>query len=254
MKKIVVLYAVIFYSFLQAMDHAAPELKVAWSCPLKQYMVSLNLQEYKLLGYDSVKCDDTGEYLAIDAPIEWQGSKYTGSFSVGKKIIKDESCLRILDQECKKSENGCTSSWELRDKKYDTYMAIPLDLWGNEYSYCDFKSLRFVYDFEQCLAVALINRWQRESGKLDQIWCLCCTHIYKSFKKLAYNNVEVRLLKKFPKFDSEVLEVCILPGGKKIVFFLADGTIVWVSPDEVQAPRIKGTRCENLSDLFFRFV
>lgn len=250
MKKIVVLFAGVFCGVLHAMDGITPELKIVWSYPLKQCVTYLNLQEYTLVGYDWIKCDDTGKYLEMDSAIEWQGNKYIGHFSVGEKIIKDESCLHILDQGCKKAVAGNASHWKLKNKNYTTYMVTQLDSLGNEYSCWDFRAKRFVWDAQQHLAVALLDRYQRQTNTINEVWYVCSALKDSKFAHM----IEINVLKKLPTFDAEVLEVRILPGGKTIVFFLKNGTIVFISPDEVKAPRIKGTRVEFLSDIFFRFV
>ena len=240
---------------LQAMQYVASELKIAWSYPLVRLTYEFEIKPGDtVLRYHNIRSDGSATCIAATMDVERQGNKLEVQLAVceGEKLQdKDENVVYSLDQVCKKSEQGSTSTWHFNHVYYDTYMSIPLDLWNHHYSYCGFRSRRFIWDKQNCLALALIDRYMRPTNSIEKAWYLCSAHIPYHF---STQSIEVKLLKKLPISDIHVLEARILPGGKKMIFFLANGTIVTISPDEVQAPRMLGTRCVNLADLLFKFV
>lgn len=258
MKKI--LMYVMFCHLLHAMDHVAPEVKIAWSYPVVRVETTLikDPQEFIFVRYKCVKCDDTGKYFECDTDVNVAGRidccTYTVKIGNSKREVKDGSCLRILEN-CKKSEQGLSSCWSLKIKQYETFQLIPLDRCARDFHYCPFKAYQLSYDPEQCLAVALIDRWQHETGTIDKLWCLYTVFAVEDKDITHGRPLELRYLRKLFKCDVEVLHVGILPGGRCIAFFLQDGTIRFVSPDvEKTLYANKNKRLEKLVDLFFRWV
>jgi hypothetical protein len=203
---------ILMVPFLQAMNYIAPELKIAWSYPLKKIDIS------------TFQPHEREKFL---------------------------SCRK--QQRCTKKVCGITSEWTLQNQQYETCIATPLDPFGCEYRHHDFKAHAFIYNPEQCVAAVLRDRCKMKTGSSVEMWYIYeILHIINITHRLQ--GVQVRLLKKLPRFECSVVDAYSMPDGKSIFFFLEDGTTYIISPDEVQAPRIKGTRCEKLADLFFGFA
>jgi hypothetical protein len=120
--------------------------------------------------------------------------------------------------------------------------------------YISFQPKKFVFDEENSLALISLYVYQQVLKQWSIQWCLYSAEVINTSKGGRRKNLCIKFLKQLPKFEMDITMGRILSGGKGVVFLLEDETIVIVSPEEVHAKRILGTRCDKLVDMFFRFV
>lgn len=158
------------------------------------------------------------------------------------------------EQEAQRVFSPC-ASWMLQNTCYKVRLAPPLDSSALAVNCRDVKPHRFVYDSASGLALALIDIFQPTlSSFREKLWCLYAVSVVNSAQQPGPVELMCELLKPIPKLGTKVLKVHILQNGKRILFFLANGTVKIISPRyEITLPFLWNMRNNRVADLSFSF-